>query len=257
MNENTDNLAAQNTEMALSGYGALATAEGMDSFMGDDVAGLEFSFDKVGFPTGGSTAFEIPDPDGAEGETKSVKELKGVIIHNHPAFVMYRAKYNGSSNPPDCSSYDGVHGSGNPGGECRNCPYNRFGSGEGQSKACKNKRMLYILQEGETLPIVLNLPTGSIRAFSDYVKRQMMRGRNLSSMVTKITLQKTANRTGISYSQAVFTFDRELAAEERNALAPVKEQVRQYAAGLSVSATAADAGPYVDPDTGEVIEPLN
>ena len=88
MNENTNNLAAQNTEMALSGYGVLATTEGMDSFMGDDVAGLEFSFDKVGFPTGGSTAFEIPDPDGAEGETKSVKELKGVIIHNHPAFVM-------------------------------------------------------------------------------------------------------------------------------------------------------------------------
>ena len=243
MNENTNNLAAQNTEMALSGYGVLATTEGMDSFMGDDVAGLEFYFDKVGLPTGVSSACRIPDPDGAEGVTKIVKELNVVIIDNHPAFVMYRANYNGSSNPPDCSSYDGVHGSGNPGGECRNCPYNRFGSGEGQSKACKNKRMLYILQEGETLPIVLNLPSGSIWAFSDYLKRQLKRGRNLRSMVTKITLQKAANRTGIRYSQAVFTFDRELAAEERNALAPVKEQVRQYAAGLSVSATAADAGP--------------
>ena len=50
-------------------------------------------------------------------------------------------------------SFDGVTGIGNPGGNCQNCPYNKFGSGEGQSKLCKNKRMLYMLREGELFPI--------------------------------------------------------------------------------------------------------
>lgn len=257
MSENTNTTLTENMEKTLYGYDALAAADGMDFFMGDDMAGLEFSFDKLGFPTGGGTSFEIPDPDGAEGETKSVKELKGVIIHNHPAFVMYKEKFNGGSNPPDCGSYDGVHGFGNPGGECGSCPYNRFGSGVGQSKACKNKRMLYILQEGERFPIALNLPTGSIRPFTDFVKRQITRGRNLSNIVTKISLKKATNTTNISYSQAVFTFERELTAEEKNALAPMKEQIRKYVAGLAASAMAAKAEPYVDPDTVEVIEPLN
>ena len=50
----------------------------------------------------------------------------------------------GGSNPPDCGSFDGITGTGTPGGICKNCPFNQFGSGEGKSKACKNRRMLYL-----------------------------------------------------------------------------------------------------------------
>lgn len=236
-------------------YSALATND-LGSIMGDDMAGLDFSFDRVKIPSGGSTAFEMPDPDGADGETTMVKELKGVILFNHPAYAFYKEKYSGGNNPPDCGSFDGIKGCGLPGGECKNCPYNKFGSGEGQSKACKNRRMLYILQEGELFPVVLSLPTGSLKAFTDYVKRQLTRGRNLSQIVTKISLKKATNAGGINYSQAVFTFDRMLTAEERDALSTMVEQMKDYASNLTVASLAEDV-PFVDAETGEVIEPLN
>lgn len=168
----------------------------------DDCQGLEFSFDRVKLPAGGGTAFEIPSAESDESEM--AKDITGVIVYNHPAYAYYHDKYTGGNNPPDCGSFDGVTGIGTPGGNCANCPYNKFGSGEGQSKLCKNKRMLYILREGELFPITLSLPTGSLNSFTNYVKSQLSRGRKLNQVVTKITLKKATNASGIAFSQAVF-----------------------------------------------------
>ena len=245
------------TELATkSGYAALATNNTLNEAMTEDCQGLEMTFDRVKLPAGGGTAFELPAGEGEEGEM--VKELKGVILYNHPAFAYYQDKYTGGTNPPDCGSFDGVTGKGNPGGNCANCPYNRFGSGEGQSKACKNKRMLYILPEGELFPYVLTLPTGSLKSFTNYVKSQLSKGRRLNQVVTKVTLKKATNSSGISFSQAIFTFDRLLTDNERNAISGVVNTVKDYAANLTTAAMAqySDEVPC-DPETGEVIEPLH
>ena len=153
----------KNTEIAVNeGFAALANRDVLNEAMADDCQGLEFSFDRVKLPAGGGTAFEIPSAESDESEM--AKDITGVIVYNHPAYAYYRDKYTGGNNPPDCGSFDGVTGIGNPGGNCQNCPYNKFGSGEGQSKLCKNKRMLYILREGELFPITLSLPTGSLKS---------------------------------------------------------------------------------------------
>ena len=114
-----------------------------------------------------------------------VKDITGVILYNHPAYAYYASAFAGGHAAPDCSSIDGVTGVGMPGGDCRTCPYNKFGSGDGQSKLCKNKRMLYILREGELFPVALSLPTGSLKTFTNYVKRQLTKGRKISQIVTK------------------------------------------------------------------------
>lgn len=244
----------KNTEIAVSeGFAALAGNDMLAEAMADDCQGLEFSFDRVKLPAGGGTAFEIPSAESDEMEM--AKDITGVIVYNHPAFAYYRDKYAGGNNPPDCGSFDGVTGTGVPGGSCASCPYNRFGSGDGQSKLCKNKRMLYILREGELFPMVLSLPTGSLRSFTNYVKSQLSRGRKLSHVVTKITLKKATNSSGIAFSQAVFTFDRMLTADERAAVAGVTETVKAYAANLTPASLVEDE-PLVDPETGEVVEPL-
>ena len=183
------------------------------------------------------------------------KDITGVIVYNHPAYAYYHDKYTGGNNPPDCGSFDGVTGIGTPGGSCQNCPYNKFGSGEGQSKMCKNKRMLYILREGELFPITLSLPTGSLKSFTNYVKSQLSRGRKLNQVVTKITLKKATNASGIAFSQAVFAFERMLDAQERTAVAGVTESVKVYAANLTMASLMEDEPP-VDPETGEIMEPL-
>lgn len=244
------------TEVAVtSGYAAMANADGLGD-MTEDLAGLELTFDRIKIPSGGSTAFEIPDGDGED--TTMVKEITGVILLHHPAYAYYTEKYAGGSNPPDCGSFDGVTGHGNPGGSCASCPNNVFGSGEGQSKACKNRRMIYILMEGELFPMVLSLPTGSLKEFTKYLKRQLSKGRKLNQVVTRISLKKATSGSGIAYSQAVFTFDRVLTPEERTAMARMTDSVKAYAANLTIAdiASTEDNAPFVDPETGEVIEPL-
>lgn len=242
------------TEVAVtSGYAALANTESMND-MTEDLAGLELTFDRIKIPSGGSTAFEIP---GENDDTEMVKDITGVILLHHPAYAYYTEKYAGGSNPPDCGSFDGINGNGNPGGLCASCPMNQFGSGEGQAKACKNRRMLYILMEGEMFPMVLSLPTGSLKEFTKYLKRQLSKGRKLNQVVTKISLKKATSGSGIAFSQAVFSFDRVLTAEEKAALAPLTESVKNYAANLTTAALVdADDVPFVDAETGEVIEPL-
>lgn len=238
-----------------SGYATMAERD-LESLMGDDTEGLEFSFDRVKIPPAGATSFEIPDPDGADGECISVKEITGVILYNHPAFGYYKDAYTGGNNPPDCGSFDGITGVGNPGGSCKECPYNQFGSGQGQAKACKNRRMIYLLREGELFPITMSVPSGSLKSFTDYVKRQLTKGRKLNQIVTKVTLKKTTNATNIAYSQLVFTFVRTLDDKEKSALAPMVEQMKEFSKGLTLaSITAEGEGVFIDEETGEIIEP--
>lgn len=217
-------MSDKNTEIAVNeGFAVLANQNILNEALADDCQGLEFSFDRVKLPAGGGTAFEIPSAEGKDSEM--AKDITGVIVYNHPAYAYYHDKYTGGNNPPDCGSFDGVNGIENPGGNCQNCPYNKFGSGDGQSKLCKNKRMLYILREGELFPITISLPTGSLKSFTNYVKSQLSRGRKLNQVVTKITLKKATNASGIAFSQAAFGFVRMLSAEERAAVAGVTDDI--------------------------------
>ena len=100
---------------------------------GGECTGLTFRFDRIKIPSGGSLAFEVP---GDEEETEMAKTITAVIAFHHPAFGYYATKFQGGSNPPDCGSFDGIHGTGNPGGLCRACPYNKFGSGAARTATC-------------------------------------------------------------------------------------------------------------------------
>lgn len=247
--------STENTEVAVGGYSGVTSLGFLEEGM-DDCQGLEFSFDRIKIPAGGSTAFEVPGE--SEDNVEMVKEITGVILYNHPAFSYYTEKYTGGNNPPECGSFDGVTGHGNPGGSCSSCPYNQFGSGDGQSKACKNRRMLYILQEGELFPQILSLPTGSLKEFTKYVKRQLSKGRRLNQIVTKISLKKATSSSGITFSQAVFAFDRNLNEAEKAAVTGLTEQVKSYAANYNAAALiGGDDVPFVDAETGEVVAPLN
>ena len=109
---NKKNMQPVNNE----GFAVLAQQDALSEVMAEDCQGLEFSFDRVKLPAGGGTTFEIPSAENEEGEM--VKAIMGVIVYNHPAYAYYRSKYAGGNNPPDCGSFDGRTGVGNPGGSC-------------------------------------------------------------------------------------------------------------------------------------------
>ena len=230
----------ETTEMAVaSGYSAIANMDFLAEAMNDDCAGLDFKFDRIKIPSGGLTAFEVPSDD-VEGSDR-VMEIEAVILYSHPANSYYTEAYKGGSNPPDCGSFDGITGTGTPGGFCKNCPFNQFGSGEGKSKACKNRRMLYLLRENEI--------------FTQAVQTLLARGKRPNQVVTKISLRKAASASGIDFSQAVFKVVRSLDAAEQKNIDAMAEQMKDYASGLTTAAMVEDT-PFVDAETGEIIEPL-
>lgn len=80
-------------------------------------------------------------------------------------------------------------------------------------------------------------------------------------MVTRFSLRKATNSGGIAYSQAQFAIDRPLTAEEYALIGKLSEQVKEYSKNIGFEVDNSveidsDETPLVDPETGEIIEPL-
>jgi hypothetical protein len=246
----------KNTALAVTddnqGFTALANTD-FTAMVSEETEGLDLSFDKIKIPSAGSTVFEVP---GEEDDTDSVKEFSAVILHHHTLNAYYKTKYTGGNNPPDCGSFDGITGEGDPGGDCKSCPLNQFGSAdEGAGKACKNRRRIYVLREGEVFPLLLSLPTGSLKEFTKYIKKLLSKGKRANMVVTRFTLKKATSSSGVVYSQAQFTVDRPLSPQEQPLINDMTAQVKAYSRRVAFDAdTGVDIN--VDPETSEVIEPL-
>lgn len=214
-------------EKAVAEYG---TGANLGELLAEELDCLTPSFERIRIPAGGGLAYEVPgdDPDSPD----SVKEFKAVILYHHPINCYYKEEYTGGNNPPDCGSMDGHIGIEAETGvvkNCAECEFNKFGSGKNGAKACKQKRRIYLLREGEALPTLLSLPTGSLGEFSKYVMRLLSKGKKTNGVVTKFTLKKAQNSGGINYSQAVFAVDRDLTDAEFANIKVLSEQVKAMA----------------------------
>lgn len=223
----------------------------------EEMAGLDLSFDRVKIPSGGGLAFEVPGDDPESPDL--VKELVGIIVDHHPINVYYANPYTGGNTPPDCSSEDGKVGTGTPGGDCATCPLNQWGSDPdgGRGKACQNRRRIYLLREGETLPVLLTLPTTSLKAFSDYIaKRVLAKGKRSYEVITKITLRRATSASGIAYSQAQFAVAGYLDAEKAKQAQEMSESIKAYTRALKVQADDVNyetpSQPIQDVDDGDM-----
>ena len=216
-------------EIAKKETNELTYNDGVDlaSLFAEEMDGLTPTFERIKIPAGGGISFEVPgdDPENPD----SVKEIKAVILYHHPINCYYKEEYTGGNNPPDCGSMDGHVGIEAESGEiknCADCPFNKFGSGKNGAKACKQKRRIYLLREGESLPTLLSLPTGSLAGFSRYI---IGKGKKSNAVVTRFSLKKAQNSGGINYSQAVFAIDRNLSPEEQENVGRMTEQVKSLA----------------------------
>jgi len=172
--------------------------------MEEEMECLEVAFDRAKILGGGGLLFEIPSD--TQNEFQTVKEIEGVILDHHHVNGYWKEKYTGGGTPPDCGSIDGKIGEGSPGGDCRSCHLNQFGSHEdGKSKACKNMHRIYLLRSGEVFPILITLPPTSIRNFSNYMAKKIItKGLRSFGVITRITLKKAQSQGGIAYSQVQF-----------------------------------------------------
>lgn len=230
--------------VTLEGEIAEAIAEEMDGLG-------TVPFDRVKIPSGGGLAFELPGED--EDNPESATEIVGVILYHHPVNAYWKEKFEGGNEQPDCASYDGKTGVDKETGECKSCgdcPYNQFGSGDnGSGKACKNVHRIYILREGNPVPLVLSLPPTSLKFMRDYIsKRILLKGMRCYHAVTKITLKKEKSAGGITYSRAAFTFVDKLTQEQIAAAEAMANTIKQTDRNVDVATDYETAAPAASND---------
>jgi hypothetical protein len=216
--------------VATSGY---AVAPVADAEVSSELTGVKLRLQRVKVPAGGGILFESPteNPD----EPNMVKEIVGVVIHNHPVNAYYTTAYTGGNAAPDCSSADGSVGIVAETGEtryCHKCPFARFKRrGDGiEACDCKQKKQLYIWREGEVLPIALTVPVASVKHFDNYASGlYQFGGKYPSQVLTSITLKKATNKNGIVFSEVHFNKVRNLESDETVATAKMRTQAVKLA----------------------------
>lgn len=203
--------------------------------LGGDTLGFK-DLDRIKFPSGGGTTFEIPTLNGEV----ATREIVGVIIHKVTRRSYWPIPLDERSDDddgrPDCASVDGLLGVGNPGGSCLDCPMNDFGSDVrgGPGKACKETRQLFILTPNDLLPICVTVPPGSLATVKDYFMRLLRAQKKPSQVVTRITLEKAQNAAKINFAKAQFAVAGEL---DEDAAARVQDYAEQMRSAMEMAAT--------------------
>lgn len=198
---------------------------------------------------GGAGVFRVLEP-GSEDPTNGVQEITGVIVASHLVNVRWGHDYGTrqQGERPVCRSMDGATGVEEETGEthaCENCPHNQFGE-DGARKACSNKRQLYIMREGDLLPMLFSLPPSSLKVFDNYrVLATLTMRTPMSALVTRITLKNKVSANGNEYSAPVFTPVGKLPAEEGQRMAAFAKQIMEAVqrAGISADEVSEDAPP--------------
>ena len=198
-------------ETALTNYAALKnnSLEIIKSNLKNQPLSLQL-FDIIKSPSGGSTSFTIPT---LSGETTE-KSITGIILDYTTPRAYWDTPDPVEGTPPVCFSSDSLVS--HDGKVCANCPFNDFGSKDGttNAKACKESVVLFLLRPDNIMPILVRVPVSSKMIFQRYMTRLIGKMIPVSGVVTRITLEKTTNKTGHPYALYNFEAVETLGTEE-------------------------------------------
>ena len=158
-------------------------------------------FDIVKSPAAGATTFEVPGLTGNE----PTKELVGIVLDYTTPRAYWDTPDPVEGTPPVCLSQNSIISE--DGKACAHCPFNTFGSKDGDSnaKACKESVLLFLLRPNNIIPLLVRIPVTSKPRFLKYSTRLLSTLTPISSVVTKITLEKATSKQGKPY--ALFNFE--------------------------------------------------
>jgi len=192
----------ENKELTVQGGGSMVVAQNITDIIKTNLGGQlnVGDLDRIKIPSGGGSNWEVQTLDGEE----SVKAIEGVIIYfqYQNAYWAQSIDETGGGDPPNCFAKDSLYGIGDPGGDCLTCPFNKFGSDRngGKGKECKNMAVLFVLQKGMVLPVVLMLPPTSVKVIRKYMTNLSAAGLSYYNVMSSFELDKTKNEKGTPYS---------------------------------------------------------
>lgn len=182
-------------------------------------------FDLVKSPSGGATVFSVPGLAGDEAE----KELTGIILDYTTPRAYWDTPDPVEGTPPICMSQDSIVS--HDGKACAHCPYNDFGSKDGESsaKACKESVLLFLLRPDSILPLLVRVPVTSKSRFLKYSARLLSTLTPISGVVTRITLEKATSKAGKPYALFNFQVVNTLGPEEADRARVFAQQFMEIA----------------------------
>lgn len=190
-------------------------------------------FDIVKSPSGGSTVFSVPGLSGEEAE----KELTGIILDYMTPRAYWDTPDPVEGTPPICLSNDSIVSC--DGKACARCPYNDYGSKDGESnaKACKESVLIFLLRQNNILPLLVRIPVTSKYRFLKYMARLVGTMTPITGVVTKITLEKATSKSGKPF--ALFNFEAvSILSPEETAMAKAFGQ--QFMENVNLNEMASD-----------------
>lgn len=195
-------------------------------------------FDIVKSPSGGSTVFSVPGLSGDEAE----KELTGIILDYMTPRAYWDTPDPVEGIPPVCMSQDSIISC--DGKSCALCPYNDFGSKDGESsaKACKESALLFLLRPDNIIPLLVRVPVTSKPRFLKYATRLLSTLTPISSVVTNITLEKATSKQGKPYALFNFQAIAALSQDEAGRARTFGQQLMELVNAAGLAPGLAEAG---------------
>ncbi len=184
----------------------------------------------------GTALWLIPTLDGEE----TTQRIEGVVVFARDTRVYYQSKDAGNV-PPDCSSMDGITGTGKPGGECAGCSLAKWDSAHdgGGGQACKQVKHLFMLRGESMFPEIVSLPPTSLKAARQFFTRLTTQGIPYAKALVGIELEKAQNAQGKTYGKAVFRFVRRLSDDESSRAMEFHQMCQSFAVRLPVDTNGA------------------
>ncbi len=146
-----------------------------------------------------------------------VKTFEAIILYLHRANAWWKNTFveSGGGDPPDCFSRDGdFPAPGCPNKQpCFNCVNNKYGT-NGDGKACKNIKVLYLLLPDNVLPYKLIASATSLKSIDGFLSILTGKKKTLQLMNIIFSLIQEKSKTGIPYSVLVLTPKEEITDRE-------------------------------------------
>lgn len=206
-----------NTYLALADGGDIA--EAMAANMGD--AGFrESDLTRVTIPTGGSTTWIIPGLL----QDEATPTIEGALVYQTVRGLLWAgdepeegalpvlisndlrtARIVASDVPQhilDLIEVARIEGTATY--DWTKLPQNEWGSGKnGQGKACKEQRVLFILRASEPLPLIVAIQPGSLKNWQQFIVSLTKAGIPYFRAIVSLSLEKAKSASGVAYAQVV------------------------------------------------------
>lgn len=150
----------------------------------------QWDLPRIKIPAGGGLSWEIPTISGVD----TTREIIGIPVYQTMMRSYWSTPDPVEGTPPDCSSPDAKFGFGDPGGDCEICPLAQFASAHnGRGQACKIRRMLFVLREDDTIPVLISLPPTSVKPWRNFLLQASSIGPYYGMQVGLSLSKKTSN----------------------------------------------------------------